>query len=961
MLRDLMEVLDELRKKILSSRILILSLVYGVLVFILCSKLFEMQIVQGEQFQNNYVQKTQRLVTTPSTRGNIYDRNGNLLAYNTLAYAVSIQDNGYYRNANERNLMIYRLVNILHEYDEKIIGELQIGLDEKGEYYFTSGSEGARKRFLRDIYGLRSVDELDDAQGKYPSNITAAQLIEKKYKDYELGELKASPEDMAIIALTPRQVLDIINIRYSMSFTAYHRYDATKVASGISELARAALLENKPYLLGVNIDQETLRHYNDSIYFSSIIGYTGKVQEAQLEELRLQNPDYDLNDTVGRIGIERYMETQLQGKKGFRIINVDNVGHILEVKEETEASAGNNVHLTIDRNLQIGIYHLLEQHLAGVLVKKIVNDDQPNTEKTNATDLRIPVKDAYYQLISNNVLSLAAMEKPEANAVERGIFEKYIAYRDNSLSFLREELMNPEAGFLNTLPEDTRAYMYFIFNRLSDAANPVIDKDAIDTTSDYYQRWKEDTISLRELLYIGIEESWIDTTKLEISDPYLAAEDIYSHMVDRTLEQLKEDRDFAKLTYKYMIRRGIVTGRELCMALFEQGVLAWDVEAYNQLSANGETHAYQFFMQKIANIEITPAQLALDPCTAGAVITDTRTGEVRALVSYPGYDANRLSNVMDVPYYNSLLADQSNPLYNNATQAIKAPGSTFKPITAIAGLEEGAVTREEEIICTGEYDIIFPTIRCWIYPGSHKGLNLDRAIENSCNYYFAEVAHRLSTDGAGNYSVNLGIEKLREYASLFGLDHKSGVEIEELSPIISADSPEHSAMGQGSHSFANIQLSRFVSAIANEGKVFELSLLDRITDGSGNTVQDFSPEVLREIAIQDSTWDSVRTGMHNVVHNGSASKIFKDLEIDIAGKTGTAQESRSRGNHAFFISFGPYANPEIAVTVNIPFGYSSSNAASAAKDIYRFYFGYNDLESIYANTALNRTDVKIGD
>ncbi len=208
------------------------------------------------------------------------------------------------------------------------------------------------------------------------------------------------------------------------------------------------------------------------------------------------------------------------------------------------------------------------------------------------------------------------------------------------------------------------------------------------------------------------------------------------------------------------------------MALYSQNVLAYDENEVNLLRVSGEEYAYQFLMNKIRNIEITPAQLALDPCTASCVVTSAKTGEVLALVSYPSYDNNRIS---DSTYFAQLNADQSLPLRNNATQTLKAPGSTFKPITAIAGLEEGAITLSDMINCTGIYEEVSNPIRCWKYPGIHGPLNVVGGIENSCNYFFSEVAHRLSTEADGSYKPEKGLETLKKYATMFGLDRTSAL------------------------------------------------------------------------------------------------------------------------------------------------------------------------------------------
>ena len=429
------------------------------------------------------------------------------------------------------------------------------------------------------------------------------------------------------------------------------------------------------------------------------------------------------------------------------------------------------------------------------------------------------------------------------------------------------------------------------------------------------------------------------------------------------MADLETDSSFAKRIYRYLINDGTVTGRELCLALYSQNVLAYDESEVRMLEQNGEEYAFQFIRQKISDIEITPAQLALDPCSASCVITDVNTGEVRCLVTYPSYDNNKFSGTVDAEYYSRLNNDLSLPLFNNATQAQKAPGSTFKPIMAIAALEEGVVGLTDTVDCTGRYTEITPNIRCWIYPGRHNELNVEQAIQNSCNVFFSEMAHRLSTDETGAYSPERGIEAIRKYASMFGLNETTGIEISETAPQMTTENPESSAIGQGTNAYSNVQLARYISAVANRGTVYQLSLLDKMTDSQGNLVEDFTPAVRSEVDIQDSTWNAVHTGMRRVISDGSASRIFNDLEVNIAGKTGTAEEVKNGHtiNHAFFVSFAPFDHPEIAVTVNIPYGYTSTNAATAAKNIYRFYYGYTDLDYILNNSALNVSTVEIGD
>ena len=673
----------------------------------------------------------------------------------------------------------------------------------------------------------------------------------------------------------------------------------------------------------------------------------------RLEELKKINDDYELNDIVGRTGIESSMELNLKGKKGSQTAYVDNVGRILSIENEVPPEAGNDIWLTLDLNLQKGIYHILERQLAGVLVNTIVNMEADQITYRDSSTIRIPVKDAYFQLINNNVLSLESFASDEASDVERRINQKYADARVRIENEIRGELLSEHALPMESLSEEMRSYMQYIYACLSGDEAGVVLRDAIDTGSAEYAAWREGQMSLHDYLYYGIASNWIDTTKLNIESRYSNADDVFTALVDFCFDLLREDTEFTKRIYRYLINNNTVTGQELCLALYAQNVLAYDEAEVRALEAGDENTAYGFLIGKIRNIELTPAQLALDPCTASCVVTDVRNGEALALVTYPSYDNNRIS---DSEYFARLNADQSLPLRNNATQTLKAPGSTFKPITAIASLEEGVISLEEPITCTGIYEEVSNPIRCWKYPGFHGPLNVVGGLENSCNYFFSEAAHRLSLEADGTYSTEKGLAQLRKYATLFGLGETSGIEISESAPEISNTDPERSSMGQGTHQFANVQLARYVTALANRGTVFDLSLIDKETDSQGNLVEDYKPKIHESLSISQDTWDAVHQGMRQVITNSS---IFSNLDIHIAGKTGTAQESEKRGNHAFFISFAPYENPEIVVTVNIPNGYTSANAARVARHVYRYYYGYTTLDDIMASGALDSSNERM--
>lgn len=954
MFDDLKEFLKEVLKKVVTSRLFALSAVFLIMFCVLVGRLFKLQIIEGEEYQDAYIALAEKVIKTASTRGNIYDRNGNVLAYNELAYSVTIQDIGAFKKDADWNSMLYELVTILNKHGETAQGSLELMIDHDGEVAYSTKTEAARKRFLRDLYGLKSVDELTDKNGDAPADVTARELFDKLKKQYKLEETKDRNGDP--VEVPDDVALQMINIRYTMRFTAFQKYETTTIASNISDETVADILEHSAILPGVDIEESTIRVYNESLYFAPIVGYTGKVTTERLEELKQVNDDYELNDVVGRTGIESSMELELKGKKGSQTAYVDNVGRILKITDEVQPVAGNDIWLTLDLDLQKAIYNILERQLAGVLLKTIVNKEASEIVYTDSSNIKLPIKDAYFQLINNNVLSLDQFASEEASDVERQINAKYLNARARVENDIRNELMSGNATMMRDLSEEMQAYMIYIYTWLASDEAGVVLRDSIDTTSAEYQAWKNNAISLRDYLYYGIASNWIDTTKLNITSKYSNADDVFSALVDFVFQNLEEDREFTKKIYRYLINNNVVTGKELCLALYSQNVLAYDEEEVNRLRSSGEEYAFEFLMNKIRNIEITPAQLALDPCTASCVVTNVRTGEVMALVTYPSYDSNRIS---DPEYFAQLNSDQSLPLRNNATQTLKAPGSTFKPITAIAGLEEGAIRIDETINCTGIYEEVSNPIKCWKYPGFHGPLNIIGGIENSCNYFFSDLAHRLSLDEEGNYNAEKGLEVIRKYATMFGLDQPSGIEIFEAKPEISNTDPERSAMGQGTHNYTNVQLARYVTALANRGTVFDLSLIDKETDSQGSLVKDYTPAVHAQLEVAPSTWDAVQQGMRQVVANSSTKRIFNNLDIHIAGKTGTAQETEKRGNHAFFVSFAPYENPEIAVTVNIPNGYSSSNAAMAAKHVYRYYYKNTTLDDIMTSGALDASNERI--
>jgi penicillin-binding protein 2 len=257
----------------------------------------------------------------------------------------------------------------------------------------------------------------------------------------------------------------------------------------------------------------------------------------------------------------------------------------------------------------------------------------------------------------------------------------------------------------------------------------------------------------------------------------------------------------------------------------------------------------------------------------------------------------------------------------------------------------------------GTFEKVTPSASCWIAPsgGKHGKIGIEEALEVSCNYFFYEVGYRLG-GGDNNFSDAVGLEKLSKYASLFGLDTNSGIELDEADPKVSDETVVRSAIGQGTNSYTATQLSRYVTTIANSGTCYDLSLIKELQDVDGNVTWENEHNVHGTVDISDDLWNTVHNGMRRVVEKHTdENALINQIDVEVAGKTGTAEESKIRPSHALFVSYAPFNKPEISVTTVIPFGYSSGNAEELAGLIYAYYFDPEKLEnaSVTGNVSIS--------
>ena len=932
-----------------TSRVFVLILILIAICGIMINRVFDLQIVHGEEYLDSFQMKIMKERTIKGSRGCIYDRNGNLLAYNELAHSVTIEDvyeSGKLKNLN-LNTTIYKLIQMIENNGDKIVSDFKIVLDKNGRYSFTV--EGTQLyRFLADVYGHTTIDKLEEKE----RTATAQEVVDylcgwDKFRIGQYTEDTLKADFVPGNGYTKDEILKILTIRYDMSTNNYQKYIATTVATDVSEKTVAVVMENNAELEGVSIVEDTIRKYVDSIYFSQIIGYTGKVSQEDLEELQVTDTahSYDLNDTVGKLGIEKSMESYLQGTKGSEVIFVNSVGKVTDTTNYVEPIAGNDVYLTIDKDLQIAAYKVLEEHLAGILCTNIINAKEFDASKVSSSKIKIPIYDVYFALINNSIINTEHFNSADAGETEKLVYDKYLSRKADVLAALEKELMVSPTAY-EKLDMEYQVYESYIAEMLYE--DGIIVSEKVDRDDPTYIAWTTDeVISLNEYLKYCIAMNWIDVVKLELEGQYSDSEQIYAKIVEYILAQLDDDSDFTKKIYRFMIKKDVISGTQICKILLEQGVVEI-TQAEEQQFSRGAISAYTFMMNRIRNLDITPAQLALDPHSASMVITDVNTGDVLALVSYPGYDINKMANGVDAEYFNQLRNDLSEPMINYATYQKTAPGSTFKMVSSTAGLMEGIINTQTTFRCTGLFDTVSPPAACWIYgKGSHGSLNVTGAIRHSCNMFFYELGYRLGMVG-DTYSSDAGLKRLEAYADLYGLTETSGIEIEESTPQVSTEDAVRSAIGQGTNNYTTVGLARYVTTVANSGTCYNLTLIDKITDHSGNLLEDRSAEVRNTIEMKDSYWNAIHLGMRQVVENNA---YYNDLSIKVAGKTGTAEENKNRANHALFVCYAPYEEPEIAITTRIAYGYSSSYAAQTTKDIIKYYFDLSQEDEIITGTA----------
>ncbi len=919
-----MDTFKERLSELMKNRLFVLLVIVAAIFAVLVCRLFYMQIVNGEEASAGITSSVTREVSMPAARGNIYDRYGRPLAVNEAAFSIEIDDSIAvdYEDKNEQVVKLYEKMKengytvtdnlpISRDTEPKFTisgDELEewktdIGLDKKQmrydavrtlEYLYDSyGLDGTvdenKKREIVSLginisdknimimnlimtiesNGGEIVDELPVSEDRpYTFIIENEKEIQRWKKDVSMDgeELdNTAEESMEYLIdlfgipqnMSPAMQRKLAAVRYSLYLQRFKKYQPVTVAREINDKIIAEVKENLDIFPGVSVETESMRKYEEGDKFSNILGYIRQISDEELKEY--EQYGYDSGDIVGKTGIEKVMELELNGKDGKMLVEVDNMGRKISTLETEAPVSGNDVFLTIDKDLQIAAYNYLEDALAEAIITRLTSE----LEK----DVPVTLKQLFTSMIESGSISVSS-------------------------------IMKAEEGYQLTLKNLILSY----------------NKD------------------------------------IDISD--------------------SEQKTAAKQVLTKAVEDGTLSYTTMIFVMLEQGIITAD-DNYRARIVSGELSPLEIIIDKLRTGDLTPAETNLNPCSGSVVVSDVNSGKTLALVTYPSYDNNELVNTFNNEYYNKLLEDPSTPLVNRPLMQKKAPGSTLKMVTAVAALETGIITPEQTIKDEGLFTKAgTPYARCMIYSlsgSTHGYVNVSHALEVSCNYFFYDVSYMLGGETDDPTSLK-GITILDEYYDAFGLNSPTGMEIGENPPSMASPSykeeimkwqnPEatpsqtrwtsgdtiRAAIGQSVNSFSAASMNKYIATLANGGTRYKMHLIDKVKSADGSVTQQTEEVVENIMEIDRENLDAVYEGMRLVTQGskGTLRNVFKDFPIDVAAKSGTAEENKNNSSHSWFVGFAPYDNPQIAVTVMIPFGdVSGSPAAVTARNIIGEYMGLN--------------------
>ena len=588
-------------KKLKIPRSLVLLIVFFIMFSILIVRLFQLQIVKGQEYENNFILQTKREIVLSGARGNIYDRNGKPLATNKLANSVTFEDQETYNSDRERQLnlnsKIYQMIRIIKSKGDSIETSLKIIIDPNGNFQF-SVDDFWLQRFKADVYGKANIDDMEAKE----RNSTADEIVSylsDKFCVFAQGEKKYTDKEKKDYGL-PQQfeksdLLDILNIRYALSLQAYQKYLSVTVAKDVSDETVAAIMENQYDISGVDIKQDTIRVYEGGEACSSILGYTGTISSEELKER--DDSKLTINSIVGKSGMEQYLDQVLQGRDGKKEVYVDNTGRTTQdLGVIQQPRAGKDVYLSIDVELQKKTYEALERKIADILVQHLINTktfDKKGVDDT--TEIKIPIYDVYIALLNNGVIDLEQLREEDASELERKFFQIFLKKKSEVVQGIEKDLRELSTKY-NELGIENQEYQSFIIDNLNIINNK-------NNNEELVEKWEKGELSMKDYLYDQIGVGNINSDIIASEEEYLNKDEIYESLVSFIVNELQENSQFDELINKYLVLNDEILPDDIVRLLYEQQFLNPEDEDYENWN-RGLITTFDLFVKKLTKFLI---------------------------------------------------------------------------------------------------------------------------------------------------------------------------------------------------------------------------------------------------------------------------------------------------------------------------------------------------------------------
>lgn len=887
--------------------------------YLLIQNLYQMQIVDAEKYKEKVYEDRVEEVPITGVRGNIYDCYGRALAVNQSSKTL------YYRadSTNEDlNDSIRNLLMILETNGDELQldQKLPIAYDSyTGFYYedrYANPTGTARLNFLAEIYGTKR-DELTEEQAASTAETAFMRMRDETFK------LDAS--------LPLEMILEIMKVRYSIFQARWTPEEPVLIAKNISEGTQVSVLERNSEYKGFYVETEYSRVYPQGEYFAHILGYVGRISESQWETYEAAG--YAEKEIVGKTGLEAVYEEELRGGTGTKQVVFDGkTGERIDEIIIEPATKGNDIILTMDLDIQKNCYDNLYKQIKTLLLDKITGDSSEDTYSE---------MDVLCALIENGFFNIDTIKESD-NEIAVKYTQLFNQEADQVLGEVEKLIMDSDTLIDNYTDEEMD---YFNAVMVYLRAMEYLSTEYRDEKDPIYVWYSEGKTTAKEFIEHCYVKGYFATEEFDI-DEDTSTKLGMRRIIQTAMEALRHDEGFEHLVFTYVLRKGQIKTDAFINMCYALGFLDHGDGSYDSYRS-GQISLLNLIRGKIESDEITPSDVNLDPSTGSIIMTDCDSGEVRAVASYPSFDNNLVMN--SPSYYARVAANNSSPMLFRALMEARAPGSTFKMCTAATGLELGYINTGYYV-----YDYYaYPNVNSGSYPTcwskiSHGSINIVGALRDSCNYFFYDLGYRLSDPDPedGSFKDSIGLEKIAYYTETLGLSTETGIELTEAMPKASDQDAVRSAIGQGTNNYTVANVNRYTNTIANGGTVYNLYMVDRIQDPQGNILFETQPQAVSEADVTDEHLDIIRQGMR-LVNTESAVYVLGELDeagITTAGKTGTAQESKLRHPHSWYTGYTNIEDPEITITVNIPYGNGSDNALPVFRDVVKEYYKVPEKE-----------------